>query len=355
MKKRMNIVMVALLTILASCSTNYQMVTRVHKDGTVEKEVWALADSAFLAGDSNHNPFLFRLGKDWEVEELDSCIETDFFGETGKLNLKACKTRNGLEGMDFFSAKEKWMRPLAVPKEKLEKHFRWFYTYYTYTCDFQEIKDKGPIPMDKYLSKAEQLFLSQGKADGYAGMNGVELINSLEDTEQRFLEWFYHTQFEMSYGIVEHFLKKTPAELTYLSRLEKDKEEIFRSDGNRKKEMECSPEYICRLLDKRYQTAVFGNLYKDYARQMEQLFEEKCIATQLFEYQIKFELSMPGELLSSNTVSAEDGTLVWKVDAYRVLADNYRLQAESRVMNIWAFVLTGLLLAVALILFIPTR
>ena len=86
MKKRMNIVMVALLTILASCSTNYQMVTRVHKDGTVEKEVWALADSAFLAGDSNHNPFLFRLGKDWEVEELDSCIETDFFGETGKLN-----------------------------------------------------------------------------------------------------------------------------------------------------------------------------------------------------------------------------------------------------------------------------
>ena len=90
MKKRMNIVMVALLTILASCSTNYQMVTRVHKDGTVEKEVWVLADSAFLAGDSNHNPFLFRLGKDWEVEELDSCTETDLFGENGKLNLKAC-------------------------------------------------------------------------------------------------------------------------------------------------------------------------------------------------------------------------------------------------------------------------
>lgn len=38
MKKRMNIVMVALLTILASCSTNYQMVTRVHKDGTVERK-----------------------------------------------------------------------------------------------------------------------------------------------------------------------------------------------------------------------------------------------------------------------------------------------------------------------------
>ena len=355
MKKRMNIIMAVLLMILASCSTDYQMVTRVHKDGTVDREVWALADSAFLAGNETHHPFLFRLGKDWEVEELDSCIETDFFGENGKLNLKAHKVLDGVEGLDFFSAREDWMGPLAVPKEKLEKHFRWFYTYYTYTCDFQEIKDKGPIPMDKYLNRAEQLFLLQGKADGYAGMNGVELINSLEDAEQRFLEWYYHTQFEMSYEIVEHFLKKTPTDLSYLPRLEKDKEEVFSADGNRKKEIECPPEYVCGLLDKRYQTAVFGNLYKDYARQMEQLFEEKSIATQLFEYQIKFELSMPGELLSSNAVSAQDGMLVWKVDAYRVLTDNYRLQAESRVMNIWAFVLTGLLFAVALILFIPTR
>ena len=48
MKKRMNIVMVALLTILASCSTNYQMVTRVHKDGTVEKEVLLEPSVVFL-------------------------------------------------------------------------------------------------------------------------------------------------------------------------------------------------------------------------------------------------------------------------------------------------------------------
>lgn len=101
MKKRMNIIMAVLLMILASCSTDYQMVTRVHKDGTVDREVWALADSAFLAGNETHHPFLFRLGKDWEVEELDSCIETDFFGENGKLNLKAHKVLDGVEGLDF--------------------------------------------------------------------------------------------------------------------------------------------------------------------------------------------------------------------------------------------------------------
>ena len=79
-------------------------------------------------------------GKDWEVEELDLCIEMDFFGETGKLNLKACKTRNGLEGMDFFFGKGKVDASIGSSEGKTGKHFRWFYTYYTYTCDFQEIK-----------------------------------------------------------------------------------------------------------------------------------------------------------------------------------------------------------------------
>ncbi len=62
----------------------------------------------------------------------------------------------------FLFGKGKVDASICGPKEKLEKHF-WFYTYYTYTCDFQEIKNKGPIPMDKYLSKAEQLFCCREK------------------------------------------------------------------------------------------------------------------------------------------------------------------------------------------------
>ena len=85
MKKRMNIVMVALLTILASCSTNYQMVTRVHKDGTVEKEInlkiaLKLKDFLKLGG------YEVIMTRDSDVSTDD--VETDKIATRKKSDLK---------------------------------------------------------------------------------------------------------------------------------------------------------------------------------------------------------------------------------------------------------------------------
>ena len=77
-----------LLLVLASCSTNYRMTTCVYKDGRISRGVYAKADSAFLAGNRSGNPFLFQLGDRWMVENLDSCVKVDFFGEEGELNVK---------------------------------------------------------------------------------------------------------------------------------------------------------------------------------------------------------------------------------------------------------------------------
>ncbi len=62
--------------------------------------------------------------------------------------------------------------------------------------------------MDKYLDKPEQALLFQGDMSGYQGMNGVELKSVLEDAEEKFMKWLYHTQFELSYEVVEYFLQR---------------------------------------------------------------------------------------------------------------------------------------------------
>ena len=41
--------------------------------------------------------------------------------------------------------KDPMYRPLVTPQETLTKHFRWFYTYYTYTGIYPELADKGRI------------------------------------------------------------------------------------------------------------------------------------------------------------------------------------------------------------------
>lgn len=339
MKKVINLSILVLSLVLASCSANYRMTTCIHKDGNVDREVYAQADSAFLAGDKSKNPYLFQLGKEWKVEYLDSCMKVNFFGEEDSLNVKVSRTMQVSGKFSLFSSKENWMNPLAVPQERLEKHFRWFYTYYTYTCDFQEVTDKGPVPIEKYLNEQERALFFQGDMAGYQGMNGMELKQELDDMEQKFMKWYYRTRLELSYDVVEHFLQVTE-DTTYLLQVKRDKYKFFDAAEEQKKMEEYSPDYVCKLLDKRYATTTFSKLYMNNEQEMNHLFDEKCASMELFGNQIKFELAMPGKLISANALLEEDGRLVWKVDAYRLLGGNYILQAESRTVNIWAFCVT---------------
>ena len=51
-----------------------------------------------------------------------------------------------------------------------EEVFRWFYTYYIYTATYKELQDKGPVPLDNYLNKEEQMIWLQGNDDAFRGM-----------------------------------------------------------------------------------------------------------------------------------------------------------------------------------------
>ena len=76
---------------------------------------------------------------------------------------------------------------------------------------------------------------------------------------------------------------------------------------------------------------------------MDELFEEKGQIAEIFGYAVQFELSMPGRVLSTNAALQKAGSLVWKVDAFRLLDGDYTLTVKSRTVNYWAFGVTLLL------------
>ena len=65
--------------------------------------------------------------------------------------------------------------------------------------------------------------------------------------------------------------------------------------------------------------------------------KRKIIIAEAFYHAIQFELTMPGRLLTSNAKVQKDSLVIWKIDGFRLLADDYVLTAESRVINYWAF------------------
>lgn len=351
MKRRTNIpVWSVLLLMLVSCATDYQLTTCIYKDGRVEKEAYVFADSAFLAGNRQSNPFLFKLSDGWKLQTPDSCITLDLWGEKKKFNAKAVRELDASDGLSFFVPEKEWMRPLAAPGEKLEKRFRWFYTYYTYTCTFHQVTETGPVPIGEYLSGQEQMFLFRGDMSACREMNGLELDAKLNEVTQKFQEWFGRTQFVLSYEVVESFLEEAE-DTTFLVRMKADREAVFKANKKRSMNEECSPKDVCALLDKHYGTTAFGDLYKAEEKRMDKCFEQKCITAELFGYRIKAVFRMPGTLLAANTPVIEKGMPVWKVDAYRLLPGEYTLSAESRTMNVWAFGVTGGLVVLAIYVF----
>lgn len=332
------------LTATSCVSSYYRSVTHIDPDGKIGKTIYALGDSAFMAGNTAHNPFLFVLNNDWQVTRFDSCMAYDFFGEKRNLNVKAYRHYSSEDETPVSVVREA-MRPLAAPKETLKKQFRWFYTYYTFTAVYPEITDKGPIPLSRYLTAPEQALWLQGDMKGYQGMNGIELKGVLDDLEKSFLQWYTRSMYEISFNIVQHF-DSLSEDKQYLPRLAVCKDSLFLTNQPAREDSpDFSPSIVCDLLDTHFHTSHFSSVRKRYTKEFEQQLEEKSQSIALFDALIQYELSLPGEILSANTTLYQDSTLVWKVDAYRNLAADYTLTAQSRVTNVWAFIVTfGLLL-----------
>ena len=242
---------------------------------------------------------------------------------------------------EYFEVSDtkEYAAPLAVPQEILEKKFRWFYTYYSYKAIYSELPDKGPVPLDRYFSDEERQIWFRGDENAFAGWNGIELNNRLDDIENKFWEWYNRSQYEISFEVVAHFTS-LQGDTSYIRRLQESKEDIY-SKYVSKKEKESTPEEVCDFLNDLWQTKYFSNVYKANEKDIDKMAENRGRIVELFGYTMWNELIMPGKVIASNAMFQQgDSAVIWKVDAFRLLAGDYELAAESRIPNYWAFAAT---------------
>ena len=353
MKTNYFIMAMLLLLSVTSCSTYYRMSSRIEKDGSMYREIYAQGDSAFLAGDKTHNPFLFQPDANWQLVNLDSTIKFNFWGEEEKLNVKACQKISVTDGEYFTVAKSKeHLNSMAIPMEQLKKKFRWFYTYYIYTATYKELPDKGPVPLDKYLNKEEQIIWFRGDNAAFSGMNGIEQNDKLDKLEAKFGEWYNRSQYEVIWEVIRQFTSQK-GDTVYVNRLNELKETVYTNHLSGKDSCgDAGIDDVCALFDKVGQTNYYSELYKAHAKAMDNMCEQKIKIAEVFYHAIQFELTMPGTLLSSNASLSTNNIMVWKIDGLRLLTGNYVLTAESRVINYWAFGLTLLIILATLGIFI---
>lgn len=227
----------------------------------------------------------------------------------------------------------------------LEKKFRWFYTYYTYKETYPKIDTKFKTSVDSFMTKEEATYWFTGEPNIFKGMNGIEVREAIGDLEDKYNRWFaknlWDNEFEVLLANYDQ-MKNPPVTLDSLTRC---KDNLFNSKVKDDKDYDME-----KLLNGYFKTKAFSIYWETKEsplKKYEKEFEEQAFVA-LFTKAFNYKLCMPGRVTPKENIVMNGDTLCFKLTAYRMIYDDYVIQAESRKANVWAFIVSGFIVALAI-------
>jgi hypothetical protein len=337
----------------------YQMYTKIRSDGSCYREFIRSADSAFVAGDTSRNPFPMKIDSTWKITYYKRMA-----GDTSRYaNLPPNITykKDSTEFTWFATAKKEYasVEDLAksfrfddskwdsiVPDIALRKKFRWFYTYFEFSETYKPVNPFKRVPITDYLSDKEIAALYGEDQELYKGKNGYEIKSLLEDLENKADKWFNHSFYEELYAIyILHFdlFKGAPIDADRFA-MEKDTiyKYYFKEDT-----VDMFEKDFDEMLDHHFHTKAFTSASTDeFEETMKNEFPDFM---KYSEVELNYRMSLPGKIIETNAPFMNQDTLTWKVEENRFYFHDYPLTATSRKPNYWAFVVTGIVVILALV------
>lgn len=347
MRRLLFAILICILSMcIVSCDTYYRVNTVVNRDCSIYREVYAKADSSDIRkGNGFRTVYLFDTDG-WDIHLLDSAMEYDDYS----FNVKASRHFPNVRG-ELFSIDDslKNMRNIIVPSENLEKHFRWFYTYYTYHAEFRKMNFDLPVPVGKYLSEEEQKIWFGSMEYTPRGLNGAEMHALLSEIEDKVNRWLANCECMIGYDAITGIVEEN-SDTAYIRRLKDFRDIAFENIVPYIERDDYSPEKVCLALDHIYDTSYFSELYGKYSSRMDDEVSKALDVFSVSLYTQSFSVTMPGSIVETNSLISDGSTVEWRVNAYRLFLDNCNFTVESRVINYWAFLLTLAFVVVILIL-----
>jgi hypothetical protein len=371
MKNSIRFGMMMLIIFLSGCNEHDQdITTRINADGTCYRELTAYAaDSAFMVGDTSKNPFPVKLDSTWKISwaygHIDS-MQTYHFStkwplqsweqkkDTSKKNILVVKAKRRFSSVLEMSktscfSNSDWKD--ITPRVTLVKKFKWFFTLYQYRETLPKYNYFKRVPVDKYLSKEEitNLFSDNPKFD--PSLNGLEIKEKLDDMNNRIEQWYKKNMLEEEYQIILRHLTELKNLKVDTGRLYQAKDSVF----SLIKEDKESDNVLIQAMDKYFKTnafSIYSNTSESVKKEMK-LLEDKLAGP--FSKTTAYHLIMPGKVIETSSKQPHGDTLNWKVDGNRFFFNDYEMYAESRVVNIWAFIVSGIFVLAVIISFTIKR
>jgi hypothetical protein len=360
----------AILIILffsGSC-LDYTVTTTVNRDGSIFRQYLVRGDSTEIF----HGSLMVPAGSEWKISHIYVPKEKeDTLSEKTQYAYQASRTFSGIQELNAWLATDTSSLTFK-PIVRLQKHFRWFYTYFDYSELYPMEFPFKKVPVDSFLTAIEQSVVIDDKKVAYSARekklvwredsvqyaysaaDSLEMNKLNDQCQEKFTQWMIASVVKEYLDLLgEHFRDKQAVQA--ISKRQDDlRNVIYRK---------------FKILEKDSLSALTIALVGDSLVHSDEL-ETVCVKNPaLFNaFDLKFKvlndkkfedhytqnLRLPGKLFSTNSVKINQSELSWDIEPMFFFMKDYEMKATSRVSNPWIMAFTGLL-ALALVYILVTR
>ncbi len=325
--------------VLSSCDkVNSQIDTVINDDGSCYRQVTVLTDrftSNYAGWDTvMHSPY-----EKIKTGTLEACSSSPIVEARFARNFNS--VHEMCESWSKFEKKNWAIKSVG----HLKTQFKWFYTVYTFRESFRFPDGLITVPPTNYLKPEECSFWSTGRPDILEGLQGNNMATVVHWLDKRVENWRYDLILNKFMDIfVEHWdeLENPPVSKNEFN----EKRGMVISMWNSEKEFKFGLNDCDAFLDEFFKTDAFSNACRSESNIYKAIsaFDKNLKGLCGKEYNCT--LKMPGTIMDSNVGSITDNVLHYRLSA-DLLVDHYDVIVISRKANVWAFVITILVLATA--------
>jgi tetratricopeptide (TPR) repeat protein len=340
MKIIQSIIAFGLLVLMASCDHEVEMHTEVNEDGSLKKTIKFIdADEAM----SHTNPLGISAETGWDVKS--GKVEMGEY--EGKLQITLSKEFKNTEKVN-----EELNRPvdsLFQVESTFEREFRWFYTYLHYSETYKKIDRFNYINQADYFTQEDYDFIERlpgvGGAISKADSLTLDLLN-----EKVYDIYAMRGMYEEIYHFWERSFKKYNKDINVL---ESNKEKLFElfadDDADLDYEKDYEHLYIFDSLGVEFPRPEIIEDFNAFNREFEPYLE---LASWAGDGQFVNIIEMPWKVVSTNADTLENSTAIWRPLPFKYLLNDYKMTVTARKMNVWAVVISGLIVLITVVVIV---